>query len=323
MGLVDYDSDTSEPSDQTVQKPSLFAAIPPPKNRQIKDRKKIIVDLPQPDESEAEPEEDNSVKRQSGGGLASLLPAPKRSKLGPKDGTSSSAALNLQSPSSSRTNGESIMNKPDAEVTFTGSALSFKPKTVTKKTDSTTNTKKKVVQSLFSIDTSGSSNRITGQHTDNADTYQPILANESRPISVPVRRQEEQEEEESTVLPSVHPSEQFRYDPDADYSASFTISSQPKQQRHEPSVNKKRQAKDNEFHTAKITQEYNINQVYEANQRIDEAAEAAAAPVRFVGSGKHQLSSLLNLAHSQRDSLEESFTSQRKAMRDAKAKYGR
>lgn len=336
MALVDYDSDESELEDNPVpaakppQKSSLFAALPPPKNRQAGGRKRIVVDLGRkgtdPTLPDAQETPDKSLKRKAESGrqgLSSMLPAPKRSF--PKTEAAVSETKRNPEPTQDRSNGESIMNKSDDQVTLSGNSLTFKPKSIKKTPAGSAKqaTVKPKKLSLFSVPTESQRSRIQSSYTEEQGQYQPILATESRPVFEPVPQvQVPNAAEEPGPSDQLHPSEQFRYNPNADYS-TFGLDPDGDQVETKP-ASRKRHGQDEEIPSSARVQEFNVNAEYETNHSFNETSnEHTAAPVRFVGAGKHQLSSLLNLAHSQRDALEETFTSQRRAMKDAKAKYGR
>ena len=70
--------------------------------------------------------------------------------------------------------------------------------------------------------------------------------------------------------------------------------------------------------------EFNAGEMY-AQNAADKASGALAeqvAPVRAIGSGRHQLSQLLNNVQDQRESLEEAFARGRQAKKESGAKYG-
>ena len=70
--------------------------------------------------------------------------------------------------------------------------------------------------------------------------------------------------------------------------------------------------------------EYNAAEMY-----VQNAADKASgllreqiAPVRAIGTGRHQITQLLNNVQDQRESLEEAFAQGRKIKKEAAAKYG-
>lgn len=349
MGLVDYDSDSDSsaqeetPAAPQPPKKSLFAALPPPKHREATRKRTILEVQPvaatiaaEASNNVAGETERSSIKRKftsESQGLSALLPAPKKSSFKP---VSKSELPNEKA--ADKSNGESIMAVPDDQVELSGDKLSFKPKSIKPANRGQFSSAKPEKQSLFSIpDVSRSS--IQKNHVQESVTYQPMLASESRPAPEHViaatdhdrfdRKDEDEEEtEEAEELSFVHPSDQFIYDPNKDYSLTAEDPSTANSLRpHETSQDssRRRDRRGDQIGPQAIMQEYDVNQQYLINQSLLESGETGAesAPVRFVGTGKHQLGTLLNLAHSQRDSLEESFATQRRAMRDAKAKYGR
>ncbi|EPS38158.1 hypothetical protein H072_8031 [Dactylellina haptotyla CBS 200.50] len=70
--------------------------------------------------------------------------------------------------------------------------------------------------------------------------------------------------------------------------------------------------------------DFNVDQEYEKNEAARAAGELAPEKnvVRSIKPGKHQLTSLLNAAQSQRTALEESFAQGRRNKKEAGSKYG-
>ena len=279
MGLVDYDSDSSD--EAVPEKDSLFAALPRPKNRQAERKKVILVDLPREQTHDEPSEGQNTPSIPSG--LSALLPAPKRSEKRSVGGNNlTSASHNNNSAIGSH------QNIPTAVVSK--SNLAFRPKTI--RTQKSVNPK----TPLFSI----MAKKEDKQFVEQAP-YVPLLATASRPLLQP-------SPPSPVSLPTEHASDAYRYDPETEYAILPMEKESRKRRRRDQGIDGP-------------MQEYNVAEQYELN-----AANAGledAAPVRFVGAGKHQLSSLLSLAHSQKDALEESFADQKRAMREGKNKYGR
>lgn len=155
--------------------------------------------------------------------------------------------------------------------------------------------KKAKVGSLFSC----TEPRGTDQVSSARDTvhYDPILADASlrRRLSPP--------------HPELHQSEhdQGQYNDHSDAQA------EPKKSRKRP----------REWQDITITHEIDADQRYLDNIQYKENVQEEAGPIRFIGGGKHQLSSLLSAAMSQKESLESNFAKQKKNLRESKAKYGR
>jgi hypothetical protein len=70
--------------------------------------------------------------------------------------------------------------------------------------------------------------------------------------------------------------------------------------------------------------DYNAGEVYLQNaaDKASGALQDLVAPVRAIGSGRHQLSQLLNNVQDQRESLEEAFAKGRRVKKESGAKYG-
>ena len=75
--------------------------------------------------------------------------------------------------------------------------------------------------------------------------------------------------------------------------------------------------------TIQVT-DYNAGEVYAQNamDKLTGALQEQVAPVRAIGSGRHQLSQLLNNVQDQRESLEEAFAKGRRVKKESGAKYG-
>ncbi|CCG80690.1 protein of unknown function [Taphrina deformans PYCC 5710] len=332
MTLVDYGSDSSEGEEPSRTSPapapapqdirttkSLFAALPAPKNRRG-ERKKILVDVPVVSETATDHKDEKKiavVDRQGQSGLSALLPAPKSRTTAPVTGSDTATGQGTG-------NGPSLMSRSDDTVVVTGSNTLFRPKSIVPSTRPKNSATPKV--SLFSI-TPVAMPRRDVQETVSVP-YEPFLATESRPRPMtpaksPAPRSPSEavpdEEEEAEAEEIKHPSESYRYDPAIDYEALYTAQGTA-QTDQAPAGRKRRRGQEAPL----VMQEYDAAQQYAQNEAyIASGAGNEAAPVRFVGTGKHQLSSLLSLAHSQKDALEESFASQKRAMREGKNKYGR
>ena len=70
--------------------------------------------------------------------------------------------------------------------------------------------------------------------------------------------------------------------------------------------------------------DYNAGEMY-AQNAADKASgvlQEQVAPVRAIGTGRHQLTQLLNNVQDQRESLEEAFAKGRRVKKESAAKYG-
>lgn len=306
MGLVDYGSDDESDmellaSDAPKQKQSLFAALPAPKHKDTSAPKRIKINAPQ-SQSIVTEERARDPKAEEGSGLSALLPPPKRSQQ-------------KISVTADQGNGASVMTKrDDHEVELKGSNVLFKPNSIARPSSKSKSgvaaTTTQQQQSLFSISTELGDRKVESGSSGGSE-YQPLLATESRPKSVTRL--------DMPVAPAVHPSEAYLYDSESTYTPTSL---------DEPSestiVSEKKKKRTRGEEGPVMMQEYNVEAQYAQNLAyIESGAGVEAAPVRFVGGGKHQLSSLLNLAQSQKDTMESSFANQKKAMREGKAKYGR
>jgi len=70
--------------------------------------------------------------------------------------------------------------------------------------------------------------------------------------------------------------------------------------------------------------DYNAADIY-AQNAADKASgllQEQVQPVRAIGSGRHQLTQLLNNVQQQKESLEEQFAAGRRVKKESAAKYG-
>ena len=297
MPLVDYPSDSEDDgSDTEIPKLHQPQHVPPPAKPA---KKQIIVDLPKP---VRENEEKEGKKRHRpdagvGEGLFAILPPPKRSK----------PSFNGDSNASK----ESLHQTKDGEVKEIAEfknelpATSFMPRSTQSKAAKSSakpleTAIKRAPVSLFLLNpdvarTPASS--ITS--TANPATYVP-LTHDTLPESLP--------SEHESVLDTTIPTSAVTTlsTSDLDTYAAHILEGRHRKNR-----------------TIEIM-DFNAAEMY-AKNAADKASGLLrdhVAPVRAIGTGRHQLTQLLNNVQDQRESLEEAFAQGRRVKRESAAKYG-
>ena len=314
MNLVDYsDSESSDSEEEKIGSPppapKPHHATLPPKPA----KKQIIVDLPKPSRTEDDDEPSKKRPRPTGqgGGLFAILPPPKRSK------PAANAALKPVEPEvpSLETSGEippeeKTDETPPAKVVAT-TTTSFMPRS--------TQAKKKAAQpkqvesvakpaplSLFPLGPDLISKPTLPKTTTiiTPSTYEPLITKPLPPTTTDNDTTNDYDNEPAFVPDTTAPATMSTADLDS--FAAHILEGRHRKNR-----------------TIKIM-DFNAGEVY-AQNAADKASGALAeqvAPVRSIGSGRHQLSQLLNNVQDQRESLEEAFARGRQAKKESGAKYG-
>ena len=312
MNLVDYsDSESSNSETENIGSsplaPRLHHAAPPSKPA----KKQIIVDLPKP--SRVDQFEEQAKKRprphgEGGGGLFAILPPPKRSKPN-TDRTPKAVESETKSvETSDDVNPADTETPPPKPVTTT----SFMPRS--------TQAKKKAQQakqpepatnpaliSLFPLGPDLISRQSPSSTSTTPSTYEPLIA---KPLA-----------QDPFPLTGDNPDNQTSHDeppkfiPDA--TATMSTADLDSFAAH---ILEGRHRKNR---TIKIM-DFNAGEMY-AQNAADKASGVLAdqvAPVRAIGTGRHQLTQLLNNVQDQRESLEEAFARNRQVKKESGAKYG-
>ena len=297
MKLVDYSTDSdssSEASDNSVGSPP-----PAPKPHHatlptIPAKKQIIVNLPKPILTE----EDTVVKKRaraegSGGGLFSMLPPPKRLKATiSSNGTSKEvvAVVDMESSKAER---------DELEVAVTRVTTTFTPRSTQTKKKSATKPPSSPSISLFPLGPELTSKPTLAEQS-NPSTYQPLIAQLPHDVVSPPT------EPEFIPDTSTPPLATTLSTADLDTFAAHILEGRHRKNR-----------------TIEI-KDHNAAEMYAQNaaDKASGALQEEIAPVRAIGSGRHQLTQLLNNVQDQRESLEELFAKGRRIKKESGAKYG-
>jgi len=320
MNLVDYsDSEASDSDQEDVGSPP---PAPKPQHATLPAKpakKQIIVDLPKPSSQPMEGDNDEVSKKRlrpngqgGGGGLFAILPPPKRSKPA-TNGVPKPLEPELPRVGKS---GEIIAEEktetpPPKVVTTT----SFTPRSTQAKKKQTVRVQQQEPAkpepiSLFPLgpDLVSKPTFPTTTTTITPQTYEPLI---TKPLS-PQQPTDDYDYDSNntsdfipdTTAPAPHPATMSTADLDS--FAAHILEGRHRKNR-----------------TIKVM-EFNAGEMY-AQNAADKASGALAeqvAPVRAIGSGRHQLSQLLNNVQDQRESLEEAFARGRQAKKESGAKYG-
>ncbi|KAF3195730.1 hypothetical protein TWF225_000122 [Orbilia oligospora] len=299
-------------------------------------------------------------KSTGGSGMLSFLPAPKRTgaeaaKVAQESEKKLTAAVTAESDSAPRMLGGGIkkmeyagtgmgfqptveddpetsnftppaateegLTKPPVEVKpagpIQGRAIQpfFKKSTTKKKatakpTGATKVEEKKV--SLFSLGSALNERPLAASTTLTAAEYKPLLVEESAPAvedEVPVEASYQQDVYIETS-----------YQPALGAQTFQSISEEVGMDEAEMRMFMGRRGRNAEIKLV----DFNVDKEYEKNEAARAAGELAPERnvVRSIKPGKHQLTSLLNAAQSQRAALEESFAEGRRNKKEAGSKYG-
>jgi Mitotic checkpoint regulator, MAD2B-interacting len=341
MKLVDYsDSDSSSDSEQPPHSPP---PAPKPHHATLpsKPKKQIIVDFPKP----VKDEEPGPRKRRrheagggGGGGLFAVLPAPKRSKLsgasgsgganGNGNGTGNGNGINSGNGNSDtmedpgETDGymgeETILESETAGPAPATLTTGFVPRsTMSKKGKNSakpvtteppvTTTKLSSPINLFPLVSDLASSKLTTSPA-NPSTYQPLISQPLEPDPLPYQNPQDPLNPQSIPPDPITPQSTLTT---IDTSTLHPLASHILEGRHR------------KHRTLQVT-DYNAGEIYAQNalDKMTGALQEQVAPVRAIGSGRHQLSQLLNNVQDQRESLEEAFAKGRRVKKESGAKYG-
>jgi hypothetical protein len=254
-----------------------------------------MVDIPKP----SKPEDDDEparkrVRTDGGGGLLSMLPPPKRSKPSTNSTVQKEVVVKPDEPEGGNET-ETVVKQTTPTTFMPRSAQQKKGKPITKPIE-----KPKPSISLFPLGP-----ELTTKPTptpSNPSTYQPLIAH---PIPEPAY-EDDYVEEPSFVPDTTAPLPKHMSTADLDTFAAHILEGRHRKNR-----------------TIEIM-DYDAGEVY-AQNAADKAAgvlQEQIAPVRAIGSGRHQLSQLLNNVQDQRESLEEAFAKGRRVKKESGAKYG-
>jgi hypothetical protein len=334
MKLVDYsDSEGSDAENEKSQDSTPIPHSPPPAPKphhaelpkRPPAKRQIIVDLPKPSRAAEEPKPKRMRTEGSGGsGLFSVLPPPKRTKPasngtngdanGTREDTSNDGPA-VEEPASPKAMSELTSSGSPAEPTpapalvrafMPRSAQAKKGKPVVKPAEEKATSP---AISLFPLGAELLSKPSSTETSSNPSTYEPLI---TQPITTSDADglQEEEEEEDvfaaDTTVPTSAPSSSTLSTSDLDSFAAHILEGRHRKNR-----------------TIQIM-EYNAGEVYAQNaaDKASGALEEQIAPVRAIGTGRHQITQLLNNVQDQKESLEEQFAKHRRIKKESAAKYG-
>ncbi|BFZ60394.1 hypothetical protein YB2330_001430 [Saitoella coloradoensis] len=348
MGLVDYgsDSDDEEVHQQPAAKSSglgsmlpppkkasgLVSMLPPPKKG---GPRKIIVDLPDVSKGDIEDIGEPAQKkpRIGGGatGLSALLPAPKRAPAATAPAPPSKDFSSTEVPKN--------IEQDKRSTPFRTTMPALAPRQI-KSGYATPKPKPKVPAPsvpLFSLPTLPTEDRNT--RTFDASSYEPIIATmplpkpslaptaspilaDTAPAPVPVDSNDMYAPSASNDLyPNQGAAAYTNHNPQAGGHAQMASQLGVDEAILEKYEGRRR--KGQKPITANII-DYNVEEQYNLNEELLRTGQLQpqTQPVRAIASGRHQLSSLVNAAHSQKESLEEHFAQGRKNKSEGGQKYG-
>ena len=315
MKLVDYSSE-SEANDSEEDQATHPPPAPKPAHATLPAKpakKQIIVDLPKPSRNEdEEPIKKRPRTEGGGGGLFAVLPPPKRSKTtqngatkgenGEKKGANEVKKVD-ETPLDNETILSTTSTAPSAPVAafVPRSTAAKKGKHVARQNF----VSKEPIVSLFPLGPDLVPKQTAPSKSANPSTYEPLIAQPLPPqlLQDPFPASEE---EPSFIPDTTIPSSSTISTSDLDSFAAHILEGRHRKNR-----------------TIEIV-DYNAAEVY-AQNAADKASgllQDQVAPVRSIGSGRHQITQLLNNVQDQRESLEEAFAQGRKIRKETAAKYG-
>jgi hypothetical protein len=295
MKLVDYsdsDSETS-PSDE---EPSSPPPAPKPQHATLppkKPKKQIIVDLPKPSKDDDDGPARKRPRTEGGkGGLFATLPPPKRSK------PVVNQALKEAEVKHGVTGGENVI-PASVETIPQAPPTTFAPRSAQAKKSKTIPAKQTPPKPSVSLFPLGPD--LLSKPTPKPSypsTYEPLITQPIIPSPEPV---EDTFIPDTTTPPPTHISTA-----DLDQFAAHILEG-----RHRK-------------HRMVEIMDYNAGDVYAQNvaDKASGILQDQVQPVRAIGSGRHQLTQLLNNVQQQKDSLEEQFAEGRRVKKESGAKYG-
>jgi hypothetical protein len=305
MKLVDYSSD-SESADSEDRAPSPPPA-PRPQHATLPKpiKKRILVDLPKPTKETTD--HYAALKKRprpegGGGGLFSVLPPPKRAK--PVSGRSTAGNSDSKLGSSVGGSNEAEKSTPTAPSTEPPTTTAFVPRSAKQKkttdTSALPSSTKEEPLSLFPLGPELTAKPTPDPTTSTPSTYEPLIAQPilTEPIPHPT------EASSPPTAPTTGPTTISTSDLDS--FAAHILEGRHRKNR-----------------TINIV-DYNAGEVYAQNamEKASGVLREQVAPVRAIGTGRHQLTQLLNNVQDQKESLEESFAKNRRIKKESGAKYG-
>jgi len=234
-----------------------------------------------------------------------MLPPPKRTKLAVNGGKTGGSGDSSVGNGGVGEAGPSEAEKlTPTETKETSTTTAFVPRSTKQKKGTVTSTTKSSTKeeplSLFPLGPELITKPTSETTPSNPSTYEPLIAQPILPSSVSM----EPEIEQASPVPTGGP--QTISTSELDSFAAHILEGRHRKSR-----------------TINIV-DYNAGEVY-AQNAIDKASGVLTeqvAPVRAIGTGRHQLTQLLNNVQDQKESLEESFAKNRRIKKESGAKYG-
>lgn len=296
MKLVDYSDSEGSDSENEVSSPPPAPkpqpAAPPSKST----KKQIIVDLPKPSRTEDEAPLKKRPRTEAAAGLFSILPPPKRSKPTGTDELLKETSNVEKSVDQNGGETKPVAKETQSTPTFIPrSAQAKKAKATSKSAESGPKT---ASVSLFPLGPDLISKPVASTPS-NPSTYEPLIAQPIPEVELPV-------EPPSLILDTTAPPPSTLTTADLDNYAAHILEGRHRKNR-----------------TIEIV-DYNAAEMY-AQNAADKASgllQEQIAPVRAIGTGRHQITQLLNNVQDQRDSLEEAFAKGKRVRKESAAKYG-
>lgn len=352
---LDYgsDSDTEQtPAPVPVPPPrppkpssGLSALLPKPKSRKQRETsgadkdapKKIVVNLPKIDDEGDEDSRPAKKARSGGGGsgLSALLPAPKRSGAAKKDAPPPPPPPpppepSTEEPFTTTATGTGEKKAIGSNTMFVPQSVARKPiqpmSAFRKRAASGVGAKPKAPKPQVSLFGAGA---IVGA-APRSQTMKPVAAAEYKPIMIeaaqPMRRPAEETYEEPV----------FWGEAEVVQQSSYTQTSSVTQV--QPANDLDSLAREAGLDEAAMRQLYgrrgpgkepikittfSVDEEYRQNELEKKLGLAQEVkPVRTVAPGRHQLTSLLNVAQSQKSAYEDAFARGKQNKKEASSKYG-
>lgn len=298
MKLVDYsDSDASEsenegkapspPTTHTRQR----AGVP----REIHPKKQIIVNLPKP----VRTDDDEPVRKRARpegdakGGLLSILPPPKRVNAAVSDAPKERSNLRPMNEESGGTMKVGV-ERSTPSTKFVPRSTQHKKGKAASKPDEIAS-----AVSLFPLGPDLVSKTTVLTEHSNPSTYEPLIAQTLPPTNGTFI-------EPNDSVPDTASTPSTMSTVELDAFAAHILEGRHRKNR-----------------TIQIV-DYNAAEIY-AKNAADKASgllQENVAPVRAIGTGRHQIHQLLNNVQDQKEALEEAFAEGRRVRKESAAKYG-
>lgn len=337
MGLVDYGSDSSDDEQEIIQEQEKEIkktaeptkkgfSLPPPKN---KGSKKFVVENPIIDEDElgiTKQDDDEPQQMKRSGMLSSFLPAPKNTTSSesvvteePKEENNNDYRIGAPLSRKNRTLGGGIKSQFDGEIAIEESytlniSRNDKPKSV------------KIVPA-----------HILALRAKYGDDYVPHTEKVKTPIQSPQTSQPLQPDDPvkpKVKLPTLFTTHKEE-DPEFEHTAGHrfpTVDVAPGKaaaseasETVAPQVSEQTSTTKRKRDDAYNVVEFDVNEFYGENEQLraqGKLEEDRKGKVHAIGSGRHQLSSIISSAQQNKEGLEQVFAENKRRKAEAKKRFG-